>query len=365
MRLNGQSTSGREARYVSNFAIGHLGEFDPKHVDDPVVANKVWRYRSLVDLDLVDNPGLTRPSWWGVSGVIDYSLNNGTDWTGQRVINRSQNLRNGYLHNHEVGGIVYDAGETDANQMWKMVWLSSYLNDDLGPTSWIDITKTAIMMRTAPSPDGPWSGAIKLMTGASYSAGTVDVYRGAALFTDAAAVVVEPGICAHPTSGFYMVYTAHAGGVAANDRLKLCRIWKNAGVWTKTDLGQPMLFPNDPTYFQLLSSTFPATFPRWSATVSFDAADICLIGATYHLIFTPKDVNHRYMGFMSVPFTNINTATLSRDGSSNLVPGVPLDYSASHNGAATYSSKSTGTGISFSYLPGIPFQIIDSGSPIP
>jgi hypothetical protein len=48
-----------------------------------------------------------------------------------------------------------------------------------------------------------------------------------------------------------------------------------------------------------------------------------------------------------------------------LIPGVPLDYSASHNGAATYSSKSTGTGISFSYLPSIPFQIIDSGTPIP
>jgi hypothetical protein len=63
MLLNGQNTSGKEARYVNNFAIGQLGEFDPKHVDDPVVANKVWRYRSLVDLDLVDNPGLTRPSW--------------------------------------------------------------------------------------------------------------------------------------------------------------------------------------------------------------------------------------------------------------------------------------------------------------
>jgi hypothetical protein len=366
--LRGQ---GPPTKYASPYQRG-LGVFDSKHEDDPVVANKVWRVASSIDIDRLNNPLVTTYNgWWMVSTVLSSSTNNGTAWGSDTIINQAVSRRDGYLKNHEVPCLVYDAGDADANRRWKCIWMVFYMNKALGPTDYRDLSLAWFAMKTAPDPTGPWSAEIKLMAGTAYSSSNA-IDGGACLFTEAGGTIVsEPGVCAHPTSGFYLVYTVAAGVGPANDLVKLCRIHHNGTAWTKTDLGQPVTMAVDALRFRTIGAAFPATFPDWTATAGITACDIAKVGATYHLIMTPQTATYAYRGFMTVAFTNIDTATLSRSGG-DMVTGVALDVHAGgpyHHGAATYSSKSTGSGIVYSFLnpltPPTVFTLQATGVPIP
>jgi hypothetical protein len=366
LTLRGQ---GPPTKFVAP-GIAGLGRFDPKHEDDPSVANKVWRVSSVLDVDNLSNPHITPfNGWWMVSSGISSSADNGTTWSADTMVNLAEARRDGYLKNHEVPCLVYDAGDADANRRWKLVWMVMYMRKTLGPTDYRDPALSWISMKTAPAPTGPWSAEIRLLAGTSYSASnTVD--PGSVLFTESGGTVVsEPGTCAHPTSGFYMVYTVAAGVGPANDLVKLCRIHHNGTAWTKTDLGQPVTMATDAAWFRAIGGAAPASFPDWDDTAGITACDIVKVGATYHLIMTPQTSGYAYRGFATCAFTNIDTASLTRS-SGNMTFGVSLNVAGPyHHGAATYSSKSTGSGIVISLLnpataPTV-FNVTNTAVPIP
>ncbi len=309
--------------------IGPNGIFDPALAFDPVT-NRIWMSYSEVGDSAM---------WPGQNTTIDtrlaYSDDAGANWYDANLeINTSIDVtlplpqpNNAGTWVNEVSSIVHDPG-APAEERWKI--LSHHYLTINGVThyeiGWI-------AMKTAPSPEGPWSTERKLFAGALYDSAS---YGAPEVQLDQ----LDP-------------------------ELNFCQIFSEPGMVSTAEALYVVLLGIDPTVGNriiLLKWSYPNPSGEWQYLGSFllgnldgplfgydafTAPDMFIKGTTHYLITSPRTGN-KYLGTFVFEIEDLDSATLIRTG---VVPDLIMELygsDGSHNGAAGYVAEATASGIIYS-----------------
>ncbi len=311
--------------------VGPHGIFDPSLAHDPATG-KLWMSYSEVD-----DSEMWPTQNTAVQTRLATSLDAGETWqdTGT-VLNPALDLvlpldppNNAGTWQQEVPALVLDPG-APAAERWKLIWMR-YLQINHSPAymhGWL-------ALKTAPSPEGPWSPERKLFVGAGYDPindGTIGTPEVFVNMLDpelsGVAIVAEPGLLATDEALYATMLAAETG--SQDGKIILLKWPHPAGPW------------------QYLGSFLNNTTdgPRF-AVDGFSAPELFVQGDTTYLIVTPQS-NDRYDGTMVFEVTNLETAAIQRVDS---VPTITLEFygtEGTHNGAAGFHEAATGSGLIYS-----------------
>ncbi len=336
---NDAKAEGRE-RIVFD-GIGDQGIFDPSLARDSG-SSRIWM--SYSEVDNSSWPGGSDPAYNHLIHTrMAFSDDAGATWSDAGIlVNTSEDVvipiddGTGTMVDHdgtwvhEVSALVFDPDDPDPDTRWKLFW-HHYL--------WLDGLRLFqhgwIAMKTAPSPTGPWSAERKLFVGSIYDTASDAMIGSPEVHLDlthgdlgSCLAFSEPGALA--AGGALYLALLGAEGSSQNGRIILLRSADHGLTWTYR--GTLLLNSADGPGLGCHGFSAPALFER---------------GGRYFLIATPQ-VNDWYSGTSVFEISDLDTASLVRDG------GIPrvitrVDGTAgSFNGAAGYIPEATGSGVIYS-----------------
>lgn len=264
---------------------------------------------------------------------------------------------------HEVSRLVYDAHASDPAKRWKLVWhryrweqaTVGSVGSPLFQHGWISL-------KTASNATGPWSAERKLFVGSLYDASNDGIigppeYNLNTLHPDLSGCLAftEPGMLATPNGIYISLKCATGAGGAGNVVLLRCDNELSAGSCSYR--GILLTGPEAANY----NNAFGAGANSFTG---FSATELGKSVSGVYLLVTPTE-GDLYRGCLAFEISNLDNATLVRDGSNVAILRRSIRGTAgSFNGACGYSTPNYTLGILYSELfPGSPpqFRVLGSG----
>jgi hypothetical protein len=329
-----------EPKQITFPGVGDHGIFDPSLAKDPA-ESRIWMSYSEVD----QSPGSLANK--AINTRLAYSDNFGADWNDSgTIVNQSSDIALPFAPpndigtwEYEVSSICYDP-EALAAERWKLMF-HRYLcmnGSRLFQHGWIG-------MKTASAPDGTWSNERKLFVGSLYDpsddsiigAPEVDSLNTLHAELSSCLAFSEPGLLATDDA----LYCAMLGaeGSSTNGRIILLKYAHPVGPWE---------------YLRtlILNSTDGPSL----GYDGFSAPSMFRKGNKYYLMATPQ-IADKYLGTFVFEITDLDTATLKRDGGVLVVEKRIFGRAGSHNGAAGYIPEANACGIIYSdVMPAAPLD---------
>ncbi|MFC1671078.1 exo-alpha-sialidase [Spirochaetota bacterium] len=329
---------------VTFSGTGEKGIFDPSLAEDPSTGT-IWMSYSSVNISemWVDHDAITTR--------LAYSDDNGLSWhDNNTAINIAEDFSsaegNGTWAN-EVSCIIYDKGAALPSERWKILW-HRYL--------WFNRQRQFafgwIAMKTAPSPNGPWSSERKLFSGSAYDNVTDTIIGQPEVMLDkmhselnSCVAFTEPGMLSTDNALYLSLLCAESS--STDGKIVLLKWphpdgpWEYKGAFMTNSIDGPLM-----------------GYDGFSAPEMFEK------GGDFYLIATPQ-TSDKYLGTYIFEIEDLETAAIKRNNGAPEIYLTIFGVDGSHNGAAGYISGASGSGILYSEVnidsEPFMFQIFSSG----
>lgn len=317
---------------------GNEGIFDPSITYDPQTG-KVWMTFSSVNTDRQNDK-------INIATGLAYSGDKGKTWQGYGTINESVDItipantgpnkdRKSIAANwrNEVSAITYDPG-APASERWKVVW-HHYLG--IGKKRYFQ--HSWIALKTAATPEGPWSSERKLFIGKGYQS-----------FQDDFASAPEVAIHELDRAVNHCVGFSEPGLMATADALYMslqCGVAPNVGGKAKIFLLQ---FDHRSEKWRYLGDLVTEDDAKRYNFGEITGSELFMKNSTPYLIVTVtaqgRTMGIPHLGCMAIEIEELQTARLARgkDGSLNAKKYLTAS-DGTHGGLCTFVPEAIGSGV--------------------